>query len=181
MFLKIYIGHRLNGIAVNSCTGVLSCSKYNSLTNEIVTGMITQLFQKPIPTYICGHIKQLHIKRLRLSAPAPWETASPTCLHSTDFAVSFINVSEVQLQKALDTTSKNFDPQVQRGMLNGAGKEPALQHITPVILKAEGVAGGRLLYRVKGAAARIRYTQMCSGLMRTPTRITENVPDWLLR
>jgi 3-hydroxybutyryl-CoA dehydrogenase len=45
------------------------------------------------------------------------------------FAVSLIDVSSQQLDKAINTISKNLDRQVQKGSLDAAVKESALQNI----------------------------------------------------
>jgi 3-hydroxybutyryl-CoA dehydrogenase len=61
------------------------------------------------------------------------------------FAVSLIDVSEQQLQKALQTISKNLDRQVAKGTLDAAGKEAALHHITPYSSLATGMHDAELV------------------------------------
>ncbi|WP_132055422.1 3-hydroxyacyl-CoA dehydrogenase family protein [Pseudocnuella soli] len=55
------------------------------------------------------------------------------------FPVSLIDVSEQQLQKAVQTISKNLDRQVAKGTLDAAAKETALRHITTHASLAAGV------------------------------------------
>jgi 3-hydroxybutyryl-CoA dehydrogenase len=55
------------------------------------------------------------------------------------FAVSLIDVSAAQLEKAIGTITKNLDRQLQRGTIDAAGKETALQNIKTVTALEEGV------------------------------------------
>ncbi|RPD46622.1 3-hydroxyacyl-CoA dehydrogenase family protein [Paracnuella aquatica] len=61
------------------------------------------------------------------------------------FPVSLIDVSEQQLQKAVQTISKNLDRQVAKGTLDAATKETALGHITTHSSLAVGVQDAELV------------------------------------
>ena len=56
-----------------------------------------------------------------------------------DFKVTLVDVSEIQLQKALATIAKNFDRQVAKGSLTQAQKAKALANIKPINNIEQGV------------------------------------------
>jgi len=55
------------------------------------------------------------------------------------FAVALVDLSAVQLDKALATIAKNMDRQVSKGILTEADKEAALKRILPFTELSEGV------------------------------------------
>jgi len=55
------------------------------------------------------------------------------------FKVTLVDVSEVQLQKALATIAKNFDRQIAKGSITQAQKEKALANINPINNIEQGV------------------------------------------
>jgi 3-hydroxybutyryl-CoA dehydrogenase len=61
------------------------------------------------------------------------------------FEVSLVDVSQQQLNKALDTITKNFDRQVAKGTIPVEIKENALKNITPNTSLASGVANADLV------------------------------------
>ena len=61
------------------------------------------------------------------------------------FEVSLVDVSQEQLNKALDTITKNFDRQVAKGTINASVKESALKNITPNTSLASGVNNAELV------------------------------------
>lgn len=61
------------------------------------------------------------------------------------FAVSLVDVSEAQLQNALQTISKNLDRQVAKGTLDAAEKEATLGRITVHSSMAAGVGSANLV------------------------------------
>jgi 3-hydroxybutyryl-CoA dehydrogenase len=63
----------------------------------------------------------------------------------TGFDVTLIDVSEAQLQKALQTISKNLDRQVAKGSLTEEQKSAALSHITTTSDLIQGVSQAELV------------------------------------
>ncbi|MBB1287144.1 3-hydroxybutyryl-CoA dehydrogenase [Flavisolibacter sp. BT320] len=61
------------------------------------------------------------------------------------FAVSLVDVSQPQLDKALSTIAKNFDRQISKGTLALEGKESALKNITPHTSMEAGVSDADLV------------------------------------
>src|SRR6478735_7677173 len=61
------------------------------------------------------------------------------------FTVSLIDVSQPQLDKALQTISKNFDRQIAKGSLEAAVKESSLQNITTHTSLEAGVKDAELV------------------------------------
>ena len=61
------------------------------------------------------------------------------------FEVSLVDVSQEQLNKAIDTITKNFDRQVAKGTINATVKENALKNITPNTSLASGVNNAELV------------------------------------
>ena len=61
------------------------------------------------------------------------------------FQVSLVDVSEIQLGKALQTIAKNLDRQVAKGTLDAAKKEQVLGNITTHSSMAVGVADAQLV------------------------------------
>ncbi|MFL5811793.1 MAG: 3-hydroxyacyl-CoA dehydrogenase family protein [Flavisolibacter sp.] len=61
------------------------------------------------------------------------------------FEVSLVDVSQEQLNKALDTITKNFDRQVTRGTISAAVKENALKNITANTSLASGLRDAELV------------------------------------
>ena len=63
----------------------------------------------------------------------------------TGFTVSLIDVSQPQLDKALQTISKNFDRQISKGSLEASVKESALKNITSHTSLEAGVKDAELV------------------------------------
>jgi 3-hydroxybutyryl-CoA dehydrogenase len=61
------------------------------------------------------------------------------------FAVSLVDVSQPQLDKALSTIAKNFDRQISKGTLAPEIKESALKNITPHTSMEAGVSDADLV------------------------------------
>jgi 3-hydroxybutyryl-CoA dehydrogenase len=61
------------------------------------------------------------------------------------FQVTLIDVSTDQLNKAIDTITKNFDRQIAKGTIEASVKETALSNITPVTTLATGVQDAELV------------------------------------
>src|SRR5215208_3292032 len=55
------------------------------------------------------------------------------------FTVSLVDVSQVQLNKALDTITKNLDRQLSKGTITADVRESALQNITTNTSLSAGV------------------------------------------
>lgn len=63
----------------------------------------------------------------------------------TGFSVSLIDVSQPQLDKAVQTISKNLDRQISKGTLAPEAKETALRNISTFTSMEAGVAGAELV------------------------------------
>jgi len=61
------------------------------------------------------------------------------------FAVNLIDVSAQQLEKAIQTITKNFDRQIAKGAITEAQKQKALSNITTVTDIGEGVKNAELV------------------------------------
>jgi 3-hydroxybutyryl-CoA dehydrogenase len=61
------------------------------------------------------------------------------------FQVTLIDVSTDQLNKAIDTITKNFDRQIAKGTIEASVKETALSNITPVTTLPTGVQDAELV------------------------------------
>ncbi len=61
------------------------------------------------------------------------------------FAVTLIDVSAAQLEKALSTISKNFDRQIAKGSITEGGKKTAIQNITTATEIAKGIKNANLI------------------------------------
>lgn len=61
------------------------------------------------------------------------------------FAVRLIDTNATQLEKALETISRNFDRQIAKGTATGSEKEKALGNIQPFTNLVEGVAQADLV------------------------------------
>ena len=62
-----------------------------------------------------------------------------------NFKVALIDVSDEQLQKAIDTITKNLDRQLTKGMISAEEKTKTLQNITTFPSLAEGVKHAELV------------------------------------
>ena len=63
----------------------------------------------------------------------------------TGFTVALIDVSQDQLNKAIDTIAKNFDRQVAKGSIELSVKETAIKNITTFTSIASGVKNAELI------------------------------------
>jgi 3-hydroxybutyryl-CoA dehydrogenase len=63
----------------------------------------------------------------------------------SNFNVTLIDVNAAQLEKALETISKNLDRQIAKGTLTEEQKQSTLSHIKTATDIAEGVAGASLV------------------------------------
>jgi 3-hydroxybutyryl-CoA dehydrogenase len=61
------------------------------------------------------------------------------------FSVALVDVSQEQLNKAIDTITKNFDRQVAKGSIEASVKETALKNITSFTSIASGVKNAELV------------------------------------
>jgi 3-hydroxybutyryl-CoA dehydrogenase len=61
------------------------------------------------------------------------------------FSVALVDVSQEQLNKAIDTITKNFDRQVTKGSIEASVKESALKNITTFASIASGVKNAELV------------------------------------
>ena len=61
------------------------------------------------------------------------------------FSVALLDVSQEQLNKAIDTITKNFDRQVTKGSIEASVKESALKNITTFASIASGVKNAELV------------------------------------
>jgi 3-hydroxybutyryl-CoA dehydrogenase len=61
------------------------------------------------------------------------------------FSVALVDVSQEQLNKAIDTITKNFDRQVTKGSIEASVKESALKNITTFTSIASGVKNAELV------------------------------------
>jgi 3-hydroxybutyryl-CoA dehydrogenase len=61
------------------------------------------------------------------------------------FSVALVDVSQEQLNKAIDTITKNFDRQVAKGSIEASVKEIALKNITSFTSIASGVKNAELV------------------------------------
>jgi 3-hydroxybutyryl-CoA dehydrogenase len=66
-------------------------------------------------------------------------------LAQNNFTVALVDVVQVQLNKAMDTISKNFDRQIAKGSSTAEVKEAALKNITTFTSIASGVKNAELV------------------------------------
>lgn len=80
-----------------------------------------------------------HMKKIAVIGAGTMGNGIAHVFAQAGFPVSLIDVSEQQLQKAVQTISKNLDRQVAKGTLDAAAKDTALGHITTHASLAAGV------------------------------------------